>query len=100
MLITPDIEIDEGRLADICDRYGIAELRIFGSQARGAVGPASDIDVLYTLRPNRRLGWEIEQLTNELSELFGRRVDLGSLQSLHPLLKPSVLAEARPVYAA
>jgi uncharacterized protein len=100
MLITPDIEIDQGRLADICDRYGIAELRIFGSQARGTAGPGSDIDVLYTLRPGRRLGWEIEQLTDELSNLFGRRVDLVSLKSLHPLLKPSVLAEARPVYAA
>ena len=100
MLIPPDIEIDQGRLADICDRYGIAELRIFGSQARGTAGPGSDIDVLYTLRPGRRLGWEIEQLTDELSNLFGRRVDLVSLKSLHPLLKPSVLAEARPVYAA
>ena len=28
------------------------------------------------------------------------RVDLVSLRSLHPLLRPSVLAEARPVYAA
>jgi hypothetical protein len=55
---------------------------------------------LYTLRPGRRLGWEIEQLADDLSELFGRRVDLVSLRSLHPLLKPSVLAEARPVYAA
>jgi uncharacterized protein len=31
---------------------------------------------------------------------FGRRVDLVSLRSLHPLLQSSVLAEARPVYAA
>jgi len=51
------------------------------------------------LLPGRRLGWEIEQLADEVSELFGHRVDLVSLRSLHPLLRPSVLAEARPVYA-
>jgi predicted nucleotidyltransferase len=100
MLITPGVEVEETRLTDICDRYGIAELQIFGSQARGTAGPDSDIDVLYTLRPGRRLGWEIEQLADELSELFGRRADLVSLRSLHPLLQRSVLAEARPVYAA
>jgi uncharacterized protein len=100
MLIIPGIEVDEGRLADICDRYGIAELLVFGSQARGDARPGSDIDILYTLRPGRRLGWEIEQLADELSQLLGRPVDLVSLRSLHPLLKSSVLAEARPVYAA
>ena len=100
MLIIPGVEVDERRLADICDRYGIAELQVFGSQARGTARPDSDIDVLYTLRPGRRLGWEIEQLADELTALFGRRVDLVSLRSLHPLLQSSVLAEARPVYAA
>jgi predicted nucleotidyltransferase len=100
MLTIFGVEVDDGRLAAFCDRYGISALQIFGSQARGTAGPDSDIDVLYTLRPGRRLGWEIEQLADELSELFGRRVDLVSLRSLHPLLKPSVLAEARPVYAA
>lgn len=100
MLIIAGVEVDEGRLADICDRYGIAKLQIFGSQARGNAGPDSDIDVLYTLRPGRRLGWEIEQLADELTGLFGRKVDLVSLRSLHPLLQPSVLAEAQPVYAA
>jgi predicted nucleotidyltransferase len=100
MLIIPGVEVDERRLADICDRYGIAELKIFGSQARGTAGPDSDIDILYALRPGRRLGWEIEQLADELSELFGRPVELVSLRSVHPLLQPSVLAEARPVYAA
>jgi predicted nucleotidyltransferase len=92
--------VDERRLPDICDRYGIAELKIFGSQARGTAGPDSDIDILYSLRLGRRLGWEIEQLADELSELFGRQVDLVSLRSVHPLLQPSALAEARPVYAA
>ena len=100
MLIIPGVEVDERRLADICERYGIAELKIFGSHVRGTAGPDSDIDILYSLRLGRRLGWEIEQLADELSELFGRQVDLVSLRSVRPLLQSSVLAEARPVYAA
>ncbi|HEY2577394.1 MAG TPA: nucleotidyltransferase domain-containing protein [Streptosporangiaceae bacterium] len=99
MLIVLGVEVDVGRLDAICDKYGIGELKVFGSQARGTAGPASDIDVLYTLRPGRRLGWEIEQLADELTQLFGRRVDLVSARALHPLLRPSVLAEAGSVYA-
>ena len=100
MLIIRGAQVDEARLAAICGRYGIAELKIFGSQARGTAEPNSDIDILYTLRPGHRLGWEIEQFADELAVLFGGRVDLVSARALHPLLRPSVLAEARPVYAA
>ncbi len=94
------VEIDEARLAAVCDRYGIAELKLFGSRARGTARSDSDIDVLYTLRPGRRLGWEIEQFADDLTDLFGWHVDLVSVRALHPLLRSSVLAEARPVYAA
>ncbi len=100
MLTVSGAEVDEERLAAICDRYGIAEMKVFGSQARSAAGPDSDIDLLYTLKPGRRLGWEINQLEDELTDLFGRRVDLVSAQALHPLLRRSVLADARPLYAA
>jgi uncharacterized protein len=100
MMTVDDVRVDEERLAAIADRYGIAELRIFGSRARGTARPDSDIDILYTLQPGRRLGWEIEQLTDELGELFGRNVDLVSMRALHPLLRESVLAEARQMYAA
>jgi uncharacterized protein len=94
------IEIDERRLAAICERYGIAALEVFGSSVRGTARPDSDIDLLYTVRPGRRLGWEIEDLADELSGLLGRRVDLVSRRALHPLLRSAVLAEARSLYAA
>jgi uncharacterized protein len=100
MRIAPDIDVDDAALAAICDKYGIAELKVFGSRARGTARPGSDVDVLYTLRPGRKLGWEIEQLADELTNLIGHDVDLVSLRSLHPLIKPTVLAEARPLYAA
>lgn len=94
------VEVDLRRLAEICERYGIAELEVFGSSARGTAGPGSDIDILYTLRQGRRLGWEIEDLADELSALLGRPVDLVSRRSLHPLLRNDVIAEARTLYAA
>ncbi|WP_236796817.1 nucleotidyltransferase family protein [Amycolatopsis sp. GM8] len=92
--------VDEMELRRICARYGIATLRIFGSAARGEAGAASDVDVLYELQPGRKLGWEIEDLNQELTRLFGRPVDLVSKKSLHPLLRDTVLNESRPLYAA
>ena len=94
------VTVDEARLAAVCARYGIARLMIFGSVARGTAEPSSDVDVLYELQPGRRLGWEIEDLSDELSELFGRAVDLVSRAALHERLRAAVLAEAQPLYAA
>jgi len=94
------VTVDEARLAAVCGRYGVARLMIFGSVARGTAEPSSDVDVLYELQPGRRLGWEIEDLSDELSELFGRPVDLVSRAALHERLRAAVLAEARPLYAA
>jgi uncharacterized protein len=94
------VTVDEARLAAVCARYGVARLMIFGSVARGTAQPSSDVDVLYELQPGRRLGWEIEDLSDELSELFGRPVDLVSRAALHERLRAAVLAEAQPLYAA
>ena len=99
-MIVAGVEVDEARLSAVCNRYGVASLMIFGSVARGTAGPASDLDVLYELLPGRRLGWEIEDLDDELSALFGRRVDLVSRTALNERLRDAVLADARPVYAA
>jgi predicted nucleotidyltransferase len=94
------LDADLNRIAEICERYGVARLEIFGSVARGEVHPGSDIDVLYELAPGARLGWEIENLADELAEVFGREVDLVSRRVLHERLRPTVLAEARLLYAA
>jgi predicted nucleotidyltransferase len=95
-----DLDLDADELADICRRYGISRLDVFGSVSRGGAGPASDIDLLYELAPGARLGWDIEGLAEELSDLLGRPVDLVSRRALHAKLRAAVLAEARPIYAA
>ncbi len=97
-MLSPEIDVE--RLGAVCQRYGIIRLEIFGSMARGTDHSDSDIDLLYTLAPGARLGWEVEDLTSELEAVLGRRVDLVSRRALHARLQDQVLREAQPLYAA
>lgn len=92
--------VDPVALADICRRYGVASLAVFGSVARGEESADSDVDLLYELSPGARLGWEIADLADELSVLWGRPVDLVARAAVHPRLRHAVLADSRLVYAA
>lgn len=100
LVTVPALAVDLERLREICSRYGVSRLDVFGSVSRGEDTPDSDIDVLYDLAPESRLGWDIDKLADELSELIGRPVDLVSRNSLHERLRDEVLAQARPLYAA
>ncbi len=91
---------DHERLADVCRRFGVSRLDVFGSVSRGDDRDESDVDLLYELAPDAELGWEIEDLAAELERLLGRPVDLVSKRALHPALRDAVLGEARPLYAA
>lgn len=99
-MAVPGLEVDIDRISEICGRYGIARLDVFGSVSRGEAAPGSDVDVLYELAPGARLGWDIETLADELAAVLGRPVDLVSRKALHERLRASVLAEARVLYAA
>ena len=94
------VAVDRERLREVCERYGVVRLEVFGSVARGAAAADSDIDLLYTLAPGTRLGWAIEDLAADLSQVLGRRVDLVARRALHARLRDAVLAEAEPFYAA
>ncbi len=56
-LILDGRTVDEGRLASLCERFGVVELAVFGSVARGEAGPDSDVDLLYVLAPDAGLGF-------------------------------------------
>lgn len=98
--VVGEFAVDATRLADVCTRYGIAELAVFGSVARGMATPASDVDLLYVMKPGCSLGFAINRLEDELVEVFGRRVDLVAKHAVHRMLRDKVLAEAQTLYAA
>lgn len=92
--------VDVERLREVCERYGIARLEIFGSVSRGEHGPDSDIDLLYELKPGSRLGFNYFDLVDDLAELIGRPVDLVARDEINKYIREQVLNDARPFYAA
>src|SRR5215469_2611610 len=96
-----DIVVDKAQLADLCRRYQVRELSLFGSAARGEMRPDSDIDLLVEFLPKADVGLvEHAGLMLDLERLLGRKVDLVSKNALKPRIRPYVLADARLVYAA
>jgi hypothetical protein len=91
--------IDRPTLAAVCRRYHIQSLSLFGSHARGAAGPDSDVDVLVDFEPGMTPGLGIVSVAEALQPVLGgRRVDLVTRRGLPPRLREQVLATAVPLY--
>ena len=96
-----DTQIDGSSLAEVCRRYAVKELSLFGSAVRGEIQPESDIDVMVEFEPGVRIGLiKFESLAEELESLTGRRVDLVTKRGLKPWVRLQVLESARLIYAA
>jgi predicted nucleotidyltransferase len=101
MTLVSGVHLPVDRLAEVCRRYEVKELAIFGSATRGDMRPDSDIDIVVEFQTNARVGLlKFESLCEELEELLGRRVDLVTKRGLKPQVRPHVLREAQLVYAA
>ena len=50
------LQVDGPSLADVCRRYGVKELSLFGSVVRGEMRPESDIDIMVEFQPGERIG--------------------------------------------
>jgi predicted nucleotidyltransferase len=92
-----DLKRVMNRLRAACHAKDVAMLGIFGSVARGAETPNSDVDLL--VRLSRPVGFvEFIDLEDTFKEILGRNVDLATESSLHPLIRNSVLADLIVIY--
>jgi predicted nucleotidyltransferase/DNA-binding XRE family transcriptional regulator len=72
-------------------RLGVRHLSLFGSAARGAAQPDSDVDLLLELEPRRKLDLlDYAGIVAAIQELLPQRVDVARRDKL----KPHVAAEA------
>lgn len=75
-------------LVGLADRYGLSNVRVFGSAARRTDSPGSDLDILVTRPPGTGL-LTIAAFASEASGLLGVEVDVvtdGGLRADHEIL--------------
>ncbi len=72
---------------------GVHRLGLFGSFARDEQDASSDVDILVEFAPGQKKFDNFIQLAFLLEELFQRRVELVTPESLSPYIRPYILRE-------
>ena len=91
------IPINKQALQEVCKKYNIKSLAVFGSYARGDNAPASDIDLLVDFGDSKSL-LELVDIENTLSDFMGRKVDLLTEGAISPYLIDKIKKELKPLY--
>jgi predicted nucleotidyltransferase len=76
--------------------YGVENIRLFGSVARGQSGQGSDVDLLID-PPEHFSLFDQVGLKQDLEDLLDCPVDVVTVESLHWYIRDRVLREAVPV---
>src|SRR4051812_1383069 len=101
--ITTAIEIDRDAISRFCEKWYIRELSLFGSVLRPEdFRDDSDVDVMIAFGDDAPWTlFDFVEMQDELTELFGRRVDLLSKRALkNRHRRESILSSAHVLYAA
>ncbi len=82
------------KIKALAAQYGIENVRVFGSVARGEADETSDIDLLY----HGTDGCRPLTFKREIEEIFSPiKVDLVNDKSLHQRIAPYILKDAAPL---
>ena len=97
-MVTLDILRAESReeILRLAERRRAHSVRVFGSVARGEANETSDLDLLVSWEPGRSL-MDHAGLVQDLQELLGVKVDIGTEKSLHWSVRDKILREATPL---
>jgi len=79
-------------------RLGVEHLYLFGSTARGEAREDSDVDLFFD-HPLGSLGFfELIDVKDAAARILGRKTDIMTRRSLHPVLRERIEASALQVF--
>ncbi|HOI68577.1 MAG: nucleotidyltransferase family protein [Methanothrix sp.] len=96
MKIEETLKARREEILAIAEKYGVRNVRIFGSVARGEADDRSDLDLLVEPMPGFTL-IKSSAMSRELEELLGRQVDVVSERGLRERIRDRVIKEAVPL---
>jgi uncharacterized protein len=79
-------------------QLGIDHLYLFGSTARGEAREDSDVDLFFD-HPEGSLGlYQLMDVKDTAARILGRKTDIMTRRSLHPVLRERIEASALQVF--
>jgi len=79
-------------------RLGVEHLYLFGSTARGEAREDSDVDLFFD-HPEGSMGlYELMDVKDAATRILGRKTDIMTRRSLHPVLRARIEASALRVF--
>ena len=93
------LPIQKEQIAEFCRKHHICKLAIFGSALRDDFRLDSDVDVLVEFEPDHIPGLDFFGMEQELSEIFGRKVDLNTPGFLSHYFRDEIRKQAEIQYA-
>ncbi len=91
--------LSQRALGLIARKHGLQRMRLFGSGARGDLGPASDVDVLVEPGASSRLSLAgLARLESDLEEIFERHVDVMTPGALRDEVREAVEREGVTIH--
>lgn len=95
------IDIPLAPVRDLCRRYRVKELAVFGSALGSQFRPDSDIDLLVEFEEEAHVGFiKFAAFQRELGEIFGRKVDLVPKRGIKNIIRDDIIAAAQIIHAA
>lgn len=99
------VRIPSADLDELCHRWKVSELALFGSALREDFDDESDIDVLVSFAPGARWSlFDLVTVQSELETLFGRPVDLVERSAIEAsenyIRRKNILSNMEILYAA
>ena len=80
----------------LAEKYGVENIRIFGSVARGDAKPESDIDFMVNMKGGSGM-WELAGMWHEMEELLHCKVDLVPENAAYAHILTAAQQEGKPL---